>query len=111
MKHLDASFIIYIDGLATAGTPINAAGIVVTEEDPANTACLGNPSLRVLGAMSQQQHWPLTKPHRFHSILLHLYKLVFVHRFTLLVHTLLHSFVFCLHWYILSPSAVDVRCH
>ncbi len=111
MKHLNARFIIDIDGSTTAEVPTADAGMAVTEEDPANTACLGNPSLRVLGAMSQQQHWPLTKPHRFHSILPHLYKLVFVHRFTLPVHTLLHLFVFCLHWFILSPSAVYVRCH
>ncbi len=40
IRHLNARFIIYTDGSATAGTPRGGAGMVVTEGDPANPTAL-----------------------------------------------------------------------
>ncbi len=40
IRHLNARFIIYTDGSATAGTLNGGAGMVVTEGDPANPTTL-----------------------------------------------------------------------
>ncbi len=40
IRHLNARFIIYTDGSATAGTVNGGAGMVVTEGDPANPTTL-----------------------------------------------------------------------
>ncbi len=40
IRHLNARFIIYTDGSATAGTLNSGTGIVVTERDPANPTTL-----------------------------------------------------------------------